>query len=220
MPLIPLPLAQVAIRSQRHLGIHVDVNETDNTITIRGITPDGDFAKSLPPALRPARLVGATWMGINGRSIFRFPVTRVIPTIRKLPRPLTLHLRLAAPSANAPLPSPSGGGSGPAVLQTSSLTFDQPSAGIRFKPSATLPSTVVVSGFMRGEQDAMLPAEASGVVKLGQVLVAVNGVAVRGLPIQELTARLKDPRRPMTLTLADSPDIEYRFEQGEVGVDL
>lgn len=48
-------------------------------------------------------------------------------------------------------------------------------------------------------------------IPLPQVLVAVNGSPIRGLPLPELTSLLRSPTRPMSLTFGECPDVEYTF---------
>jgi hypothetical protein len=160
----------VVITSARHLGLHIDVSEADNRVLIRGVSPGGDFAKALPHNVRPARLIAAYWTGLNGHSLAALPVTRLIPLLRKLPRPVTLRLRLQ-PLQGPPPPSSSARAPSPLPYVTSTLTFSEPSAGIRFKPSLTLPSCLFVCGFTREDANPsiLLPAEASGSVTPGQV---------------------------------------------------
>lgn len=96
-------------------------------------------------------------------------------------------------------------------------TFHEPTAGIRFRPNPALaldqplPATtpppappLVVAGFAGPD----CPAARAGVVRPGQVLLAVNGAPVVGLPFEATLARLKDPARPMRLEFGADPDAE------------
>lgn len=168
---LPFVRTQVVITSPRHLGMHIDVSEAENRVVIRGVSPGGDFAKALPSNVRPARLIAAYWTGLNGHSLAALPVTRLIPLLRKLPRPVTLRLRLQPLQGPPPPSSSSARAPSPLPYVTSTLTFSEPSAGIRFKPSLTLPASLFVCGFTREEASpsTLLPAEASGSVTPGQV---------------------------------------------------
>lgn len=111
-------------------------------------------------------------------------------------------------------------------------TFHEPTAGIRFRPNPSLspleeqqPATttptsslappLVVAGF--ASADCL--AARSGVVRPGQLLLAVNGAPVVGLSFEAALARLKDPARPMRLDLGADPDVEVVVE-GEGGGSL
>lgn len=59
---------------------------------------------------------------------------------------------------------------------------------------------VVVKCFRRGPNDAVLPAERQGEVKVGDVLVAFNGQQVTSLPLGRVMERLRRARRPLHLT--------------------
>jgi hypothetical protein len=218
----PLDL-EVAIRMGGSLGLHVDSRESDQAIVIRGVSPDGVLARSLPPGLRPTRLIGATWAGLNGRSILGLPIIRVVPLIKRLPRPMTLHLTLlgilASPSDAAPgheLLSPSS--APPRTLQTQTVVFTEASLGIRFKSHASLPSCLYVASLSRGEGDRVLPAEAAGVQE-GRLLLAVNNQGLRDKPPADVAVLLRNPARPIRFTFCEDPDVVVEL-QGREPLDL
>jgi len=61
---------------------------------------------------------------------------------------------------------------------------------------------VVVRGFKRGPQDKPLPGEASGRIKVGDVLVGFNGGEITSLPLDRVLTRLARSGRPLTLTFS------------------
>lgn len=200
---------QVTIRTAKSLGVYLDMNEADNAMIIQGIQPDGEFTESLPPQLRATKLVGGVFIGINQFDITKVPVARTLRLIKLMPRPLVLTIRLPTSmsprSSGALLPSPT------TPLSTIRLTFEQQALGIRFRPSLLLPDTLAVTSLPRSESGEILPAEASGQVKVGQLLVGVNDRVITGLPIPQVVPLLQAPERPMTLTLCDTPDVEFAF---------
>lgn len=109
-----------------------------------------------------------------------------------------------------------------AAYKPAVYVFREPTAGICFAPSPILvPQShdgterlsppLVVSGFAGAD----CAAARSGVVKLGQVLLAVNGVKVVGMGFEATLAVLRDPRRPMRLDLGVNPDAELVVEREE-----
>lgn len=208
---------QVTVRSSKPLGVYLDMNEADNAMIIQGVQPDGEFTLSLPPELRAAKLVGGVFVGINQFDITKIPIARTLRLIKIMPRPLTLTIRLPVSmtprSSGAVLPSPT------TPLSTIRLSFEQQALGIRFRPSLLLPETLAITSLPRSETGEILPAEASGKVKVGQLLVGVNDIIITGLPISQVAQLLKSPERPMTLTLCENPDVEFTFPEGE-NVDI
>ena len=61
---------------------------------------------------------------------------------------------------------------------------------------------VIVRGFKRAADGSMFPGEASGKIKIGDVLCGLNGAEVTSLPLDRVTARLARARRPLTLSFS------------------
>jgi len=59
---------------------------------------------------------------------------------------------------------------------------------------------VIVRGFKRAADGSQFPGEASGKIKIGDVLCGLNGADVTSLPLDRVTARLSKMRRPLTLS--------------------
>ncbi|GBG30770.1 Hypothetical Protein FCC1311_069902 [Hondaea fermentalgiana] len=64
---------------------------------------------------------------------------------------------------------------------------------------------VVVKEFRRGPDNAKLPAEQSGEIQVGDILVAFNGQQVTSLPLEKVMARLRRAQRPLHLTFMAPP---------------
>lgn len=69
---------------------------------------------------------------------------------------------------------------------------------------------VAVKAFKRAKNGSILPGEASGKIKVGDVLVGFNGGDITSLPLDRVTTRISRSRRPLTLSfapgMADSPE--------------
>ena len=61
---------------------------------------------------------------------------------------------------------------------------------------------VIVRGFKRAADGSMFPGEASGKIKIGDMLCGLNGAEVTSLPLDRVTARLARARRPLTLSFS------------------
>lgn len=59
---------------------------------------------------------------------------------------------------------------------------------------------VVVKSFKRAADGTSLPAEASGKIKIGDILVGFNSGDITSLPLDRVTARISRSRRPLTLS--------------------
>jgi len=84
---------------------------------------------------------------------------------------------------------------------------------------------VVVKAFKKAKDGSALPAESSGKIKIGDILVGFNGGEITSLPLDRVTTRISRSRRPLTLSFApgDANSMEatkkrnhvckYRFEE-------
>lgn len=61
---------------------------------------------------------------------------------------------------------------------------------------------VVVKSFKKGKDGSALPAELSGKIKIGDILVGFNGGDITSLPLDRVTTRISRSRRPLTLSFA------------------
>lgn len=61
---------------------------------------------------------------------------------------------------------------------------------------------VIVKSFKKAKDGSALPAELSGKIKVGDILVGFNGGEITSLPLDRVTTRISRSRRPLTLSFA------------------
>ena len=123
--------------------------------------------------------------------------------------------------------SGNGWGGSSSALHVVQVEFTEPSLGLKIKPSPTLPELIAVTGFAPGGPNGPLPAEASGKIRVGMLLVQVNGRSLWGLSFQDVAGSLKAAAQAVAndansgqgaevggklmLTLAEPPDVRVHF---------
>lgn len=135
-----------------------------------------------------------------------------VPGRRRVLRPSILRGRGAEGITSAERPHSARGG-GPAEAQHVALgmpspvpvvedgysvTFGPGPIGLQLEPNK-FATAVVVKGFARGARDEVLPAEAGGLISMGDVLVGVSGDPLRTASFAEVKRLIQAASRPVTL---------------------
>jgi hypothetical protein len=171
---------------------------------------------------------------VNSASVAALSISEVLVLLKTPERPITLSFVLPAPklkpsdpaptSAAAPRASSSGPASPAAAggLRTLVVRFASASLGLKIKPAASVPELVQVTGFARAADGSVLPAEASGEVEVGMLLLRVNDLPLWGLGFAAVAQALKQAAAaaaaggpgaaPLALLLGAAADAAVHFE--------
>jgi len=203
------------------LGLHLDINEKRGFIRFSAPVKGGQAESIVAAATakylgQDQTLKGAYLVAINRTVVSGMSVPQALELLKTPDRPKVLSFVLPAHtlgSGNA-ASSDSAARMAPIVVQ-----FSEPSLGMRLKASTTITDLVTVTGFARGPEGQVLPAEATKKIEPGFLLVDINGNRTWGSDIKEVASNLKaaasvtTPVSPMSLTFMRTPDTLVSFQQ-------
>ncbi|EGZ10318.1 hypothetical protein PHYSODRAFT_523112 [Phytophthora sojae] len=147
--------------------------------------------------------VGSSVLAINGLCCSKLTVEELRGLLDSLPLPFTMRFSLLPedPAKNRRQqmkPQP----------EFSTFTFRQEGPfGLRLRARPLATCGVIVVGFTAKSDGTKCPAELSGKIRIGQLLMKVNNVDLRFKTLSEVLAVLRELKsRPVTMQFATSPD--------------
>jgi hypothetical protein len=162
--------------------------------------------------------VGASLVAVNGLACSKITLDETKELFDILPRPLTL--RFSTSMEDARLSSHSGTQRVLSSPEYISVTFHEKSFGLKLRSRPLAKFGAIVIGFIDASDGKKGPAELSGKIQLGNILLRVNGIDLRFLQLPEILGIIKEAKRPATLVLAASPDGIVRLKNWPPMIEL
>jgi hypothetical protein len=173
----------VVITEKGALGLRLDSTGKAQYATVVGFSKMADG--SMGPAEKSGKInMGHQLVAVSGRMVDEMAQSEVVRMMR-LQRPLTLRFR--APTGAL------------AKKNEYEVTFQPGAIGLKVQPRPQ-GKAAVVSGFKPGADGGKMPAESCAKIKVGDVMVGINGTSIRESNFDETMELFKKAARPITLS--------------------
>ena len=140
--------------------------------------------------------IGNRIVAINELSVKELTVKEVGTLIRTLERPIMVRFS-SVPEADIEKKK---------RFSLINVTFDAGPLGLKLRPRPLCDTGAIVSGFLPLSDGKPGPAEKSGNISVGQLILRLNDEGVLHLPFKEILEKLKGLPRPITIVFAENSD--------------
>jgi hypothetical protein len=186
----------VVISEKGALGLRLDSTGNAAYACVVG------FSKMTDGTMGPAEKTGKIKMGqmliaVNGRMVDELSQSEVVRAMR-LTRPLTMRFRQGAASATK--------------KNEYTVEFGEGALGLKVQPRPQ-GKAAVVSGFREGPNGEKMAAEACQKIKVGDVMVGINGTSLKDKDFEATMGLFKSATRPIKLSFLYNSDFKVKFNE-------
>ena len=97
-------------------------------------------------------------------------------------------------------------------LRVVKVSFGPGPLGLKLKETRSCGGAVIITGFSKTAEGGALQAELMGSLKIGMVMLSINGEVVFGRPFESVMQVIKASSRPMDMMFVPSPDHAFTFD--------
>jgi hypothetical protein len=178
------------------LGLRLDSSSSVNA-TVVGFSKMANGDKG--PVEKSGKIkMGAQLIALAGRNADELAQSEIVRLMRAK-RPLTMRFKVVAPTETT-------------QKNEYEVTFADGAIGLKVQPRPQ-GKAAVVSGFREGAGGQPMAAEQCGKIKVGDVMVSINGTSIRESTFEETMSLFKGAARPITLCFLYNSDFSVRFNE-------